>query len=91
MFYKVVKGDTLVYSNSDGKKNASRPFIGVGIFENIDSQTYTLLCTMSKVDDAYFEASRIAELLNKNNTLFSKKEIEDSQSRYHPLMEAGNS
>lgn len=75
MIYKVVKGNSIPYSNNDGKESGVKSFIGVGIFEREDSQTYTLLCTIDKnIDDGEVEADRIAVLLNENRKYFTAKE-----------------
>lgn len=77
MIYKIVKGDSITYSNNDGKESGVRSFVGVGIFEREDSQTYTLLCTIDKnIDDPEVEASRIASLLNENKKYITTREAE---------------
>jgi hypothetical protein len=86
--YKVVKSGNTTYSNSDGKSSASHPYIGVGVFEREDSQTYILLCKMSKFgseEELYQEADRIAELLNRNTSFITQKEAELEGLRQLPL------
>lgn len=75
--YKVVKGNSITYTNSDGKESGVKSFVGVGIYEREDSQTYILLCTIDKnIDDPEAEASRIANLLNENRKYLTQKEAE---------------
>lgn len=78
MVYKAVAGNTPVFSNNDGKSSTSRPFVGVGIFDSPEAQTYTLLLKIEKnIDDPMEEADRIAGLLNSNRTFFTRKEVEE--------------
>lgn len=81
MIYKQVKTIPTVYINTSGKSATSKEQIGVGKFENENSETYTLFCVIDKSmgseENLIFEANRIAELLNKNKTIFSREEVEN--------------
>lgn len=81
MIYKVVQISPYQHTGIDGRKYTdNQTGIGVGLFETENSTTYKLVCVIDKnIDSPTFQASRIAELLNKNRTIFSQQEIEVKQ------------
>lgn len=88
MIYKAIKTNSILHSNEDGKSDHVRPFIGVGVFEREDSQTYITLCEMSKFgseDEQYQEADRIAVLLNNNASYITQKEAALREITQHPI------
>jgi hypothetical protein len=86
MIYKVVKGGNTTYKNEDGKESSSHPFIGVGEFNDQESQTYRLVCTIDKnIDEPYQYADLIATLLNNNRLYVIQKQEALDDIRQYPL------
>jgi hypothetical protein len=79
MRYKAIKLNGTHYVNSDGKGGKNDSGVVVGIFQEEESPTFKVLCTIDKnIGDEkvqFTEAVRMATLLNENNKYYTKEEV----------------